>query len=74
MKKKEIEIAANRVSFDEAEEADIYFWADKSIKERVGEASKWIDEVWKFHDKVHGKRESIKNGKHLKSQTDDDDF
>ena len=74
IKKRKIELVTKKVSFAESEEMDINYWADKSIKDRVSEASKWISDVWKFHEQIHGKWQSIAEGKHLKSQTDEDDF
>jgi hypothetical protein len=61
-------------SFAEAEEADIDYWAAKSTKQRLTEATEWIEQVWAMHKKMHGEWESLPDGKHVKSQVDKDDF
>ncbi len=42
-----------KLTFAEAQEADIMYWAEKSIKERVSEATAWIENVWAFGAKMH---------------------
>ncbi len=74
MKKDRSDWTVKKVTFAEAEELDIEYWADKSIKERMLEASKWITEVWAIHKKIHGESVSIPDGKHVKLKTEEDDF
>jgi 23S rRNA G2069 N7-methylase RlmK/C1962 C5-methylase RlmI len=63
-----------KVSFEEAEELDIAFWADKDMGERMKEASEWIENVWESYRQLHGEWPTIPDGKQLKSQTGEDDF
>jgi phage pi2 protein 07 len=63
-----------KVTFAEAEELDIDYWAGKSIKERMSEATDWITQVWNNHKNMHGEWMSIPDGKQSKAQTDEDDF
>ena len=74
-KKRKIAMLARKVSFAEAEEKDIMYWADLSIKERLTEAAKWNKEVWKhlLKDKYPEKIE-LTGGKQNKTLTDEDDF
>lgn len=74
MKKDRSDWTVRKVTFEEAEEIDIAYWAGKTIKERVSEATEWIAQVWQMHKKMHGEWESLPNGKQLKSQVDEDDF
>jgi hypothetical protein len=50
------------------------YWAEKSIKERVSEATAWIENVWAFGAKMHGEFNSLPDGKHNKKLIDEDDF
>lgn len=74
MKKDRSHWTIRKVSFEEAEELDIDYWLTKSIKERMSEATDWIEKVWGMHEQIHGKHQSIPNGKHYKSKVDEDDF
>ncbi len=74
MKKDRSHWTVRKVTFAEAEELDIAYWADKSIKERVSEATDWIKEVFTIRQKIHGDLATIADGKHLKTQVDEDDF
>ena len=66
--------AVCKVSFEEAEEEEVTYWAEKSIQERVGEATKWIEYVWKVHKRMHGEEPSLPDGVLIKNQVDEDDF
>lgn len=74
MKKDRSNWTVRKVSFAEAEELDMNYWAAKSINERVTEATDWIEHVWAMHKKLHGEWASLPDGKHIKSQVDRDDF
>ena len=74
MKKDRSNWTVRKVSFEEAEEEDISYWAEKSIKDRVSEATQWIEHVWQMHKKMHGERASLPDGKQVKNQVDEDDF
>jgi len=63
-----------KLTFAEAQEADIMYWAEKSIKERVSEATAWIENVCAFGAKMHGEFNSLPDGKHNKKLIDEDDF
>ena len=74
MKKDRSNWTVRKVTFAEAEELDIDYWADKSIKERMSEASQWIAQVWETYRKMHTEWNTLPDGKQLKSQTEEDDF
>lgn len=74
MKKDRSNWTVRKLSFEEAEELDIAYWADKSIDERMKEATEWIENVWRIHEQMKFNLESLPEGKHLKSNTDPDDF
>ena len=69
-KKRKIALVVNKVSFAEAEEADINYWADLSTKDRVSQATEWIKDVWEMHSKIHGEQATLQEGKQLKKLTD----
>ncbi len=73
MKERKIVPVGRKVSFAEAEE-DFIYWDEKSIKERVSEATAWIKKVWAFQEKIHGEYSSLSDGKHSKKLIDEDDF
>ncbi len=58
MKERKIVSVRRKVSFAEAEEEDFIYWDEKSIKERVSEATAWITKVWAFQTKIHGEYSS----------------
>jgi hypothetical protein len=74
MKERKIVSVRRKVSFAEAEEEDFIYWDEKSIKERVSEATAWIKKVWAFQTKIHGEYSSLSDGKHIKKLIDEDDF
>ncbi len=65
---------AHKVSFEEAEDIDVNYWANLNIKSRMIKATEWIKEVWGLHKKLHGLQNTLPDGKQIKKQTDEDVF
>lgn len=74
MKKDRSNWTVRKVSFAEAEELDIAYWADKNAGGRMKEATEWIEKVWGMYQQMNPEWKSIPEGKHLKNNTDPDDF
>jgi hypothetical protein len=65
MKKREMEIVGKKVTFEEAEEDEISFWANKTWKERLKEAERLRKIIWthllgKFPEKMQKTGEFVK--------------
>ena len=72
---KEGKIKEGKVSFDEGEDADIEYWANLPVTERMRQAFDWNKQVWK-HILKERYTEDIQliGEKRIKSITDEDDF
>jgi hypothetical protein len=74
-RKRKIEKVVRKVSFAEAEDSDLFYWADKTIRERLTEVNNWNKKVWmqilkdNFSEKI-----IFTGGKQKKQLTDEDDF
>ena len=74
-KKRKIAMVVKKVSFAEAEEEALLYWANLPVKKRLTEAAKWNKRVWQhlLKDKYPKKIELI-GGKQTKTLTNEDDF
>jgi hypothetical protein len=74
-KKRKIAMVVRKVSFAEAEDEDLMYWANLTVKERMNEAAEWNKKVWQhiLGDK-YSERIVKTGGKKIKSLTDEDDF
>lgn len=73
-KQKKITNVSGKVSFAETEDEDLFYWSDKSVKERLEELYEWNKKVWM---KINGSYPLIiakEGGKVLKINIDEDDF
>ena len=74
-KKRKIEMVVKKVSFAEAEEEELMYWAKLSVKERLTAAAKWNKEVWKYLlNEDYPEKIELTGGKQSKALTDEDDF
>ncbi len=73
--KRNIEKAGGKITFADAEDESLLYWASLSVKERLEAAQKWNKEVWQqlLKDKYPRKIE-LTGGKQTKALTDEDDF
>ena len=72
---KERKIVEGKVSFAEAEDADIEYWANLPVEERLRQAFNWNRKVWKhILNENYPERIKLSGGKQIKSLTDEDDF
>ena len=72
--KRKIERVITKVSFDEEDNSDLFFWANKSIAERMTETFDWNKRIWTTIDGEYpNKIERIAEVRR-KSETDEDDF
>ena len=71
---RKIEKVVRKVTFKEAEEEDIIYWAQKSIKERVTAATEWNKKVWTHLHGSYPEKIEKYGGKRIKDHTDEDDF
>jgi hypothetical protein len=73
-KQKKVANVSGKVSFAETEDEDLFYWSDKSIKERLEELYEWNKKVWM---KINGSYPLIiakEGGKVSKINLDEDDF
>ena len=74
LRKGNMEYVGGKVSFEEGEEEDLLYWADKSIKERLIDLLDWNKKVWvKIAGFYPDKIEKV-GGKILKTKAEEDDF
>ena len=74
-KKRKIEFVGGKTSFIETEEADIEYWANMPVAERMRQALDWNRKVWKHILKTdYPEKIELVGGKQIKSLTDEDDF
>ena len=74
VRKGNMEMVGGKVSFEQGEEEDLIYWAEKSIKERLLDLLEWNKQVW---NKIAGGYPNViekTGGKVLKSETDKDEF
>lgn len=74
MKKDRSNWTVRKVSFEEAEDEDLLFWASKTIGERLKEAFDWNKKVWTHLLGTYPDKIELTGGKKLKTETDKDDF
>jgi hypothetical protein len=46
MRKRQMVVAGKRITFAEAEDEDIFFWADRTWKERLQETERLRRKIW----------------------------
>jgi hypothetical protein len=74
-KERKIKLVGGKTSFAETEEADLEYWANLSVKERMSQAFEWNRKVWKHILKTdYPEKIELVGGKQIKSLTDEDDF
>ncbi|HEX5151519.1 MAG TPA: hypothetical protein VFW07_08715 [Parafilimonas sp.] len=72
---KENKVVEGKVSFEEAEDADVEYWANLPVKERLRQAFIWNRKVWKhILNDDYPEKINLSGGKQVKSLTDEDDF
>ena len=72
---RKIKLVGGKTSFVETEEADIEYWANLPVKERLRQAFEWNRKVWKHILKNdYPEKIVLTGGKQIKSLTDEDDF
>ncbi len=73
--KRKIELVAKKMSFAEEEDADIEYWANLPVIERMRQAFDWNKQVWKHILKNEYSEKIQRTGeKKIKTLTDEDDF
>jgi len=73
-KKRKIEVVGRKLSLKEAEEEDLFYWADKTWQERIMEAERLRRLIWGYRLGSFPTSFEVIGRKILKSQLDDDDF
>ncbi len=73
-KNRKIEIVGRKVSFAQAEEDDLFFWADKTWQERIVEAERLRRLIWTHHLGIFPVAFEKIGRKISKAQLDEDDF
>jgi hypothetical protein len=75
-KKRKIELVVRKVSFAEAEEddSDLFFWAEKPVRERMREMLDWNQRVWTVINGEYPQKIEKIGEKRKKADTDEDDF
>lgn len=63
-----------KVLFSQTEDDDLFFWADKTIQERLEELYQWNKKIWIKINGSYPKKISKNGGKILKANLDEDDF
>jgi hypothetical protein len=72
--KRKIAMVATKVSFAEAEEADLEYWMSLSSTERLKELYSLKQMNWSGKNKPYPEHMEKVAEKKIKSQTDEDDF
>ncbi len=63
-----------KISFVEAEDEDLIFWAEKPVGERMKEMTEWNKKIWITINGNYPEVIEKDGGKIIKSDTDEDDF
>jgi hypothetical protein len=71
---RKIELVGRKVSFAEAEEDDIFYWADKTWQERIIETERLRRLIWGHRLGAFPEKFEISGRKISKSQLQEDDF
>jgi hypothetical protein len=71
---RKIEIVGRKASFAEAEEDDIFYWADKTWQERIVETERLRRMIWIHRLGAFPQEFEITGRKISKNQLEEDDF
>ena len=72
--KETLKSGGGKVSFSQTEDDDLFFWADKTIQERLEELYQWNKKIWIKINGSYPNKISKNGGKILKANLDEDDF
>jgi len=67
-------MVGKKLSLEQTEEADLFYWADKTWQERIMEAERLRRLIWGYRLGSFPTSFEITGRKVLKSQLDNDDF
>ncbi len=65
---------SGKVLFSETEDDDLFYWANKTVKERLEELYEWNKRVWIKISGTYPEKIARSGGKILKENLDEDDF
>ena len=63
-----------KVSHEQAEEDDLFYWAEKSWQERLREVQELRELIWNSFGNKYPLKIEVIGGKKIKTLTDEDDF
>ncbi|MBX9782383.1 MAG: hypothetical protein K2X48_03720 [Chitinophagaceae bacterium] len=63
-----------KVSFKETEDDDLFYWSDKTVKQRLEELYEWNKKIWIKINGEYPAKIVKEGGKVLKLNIDEDDF
>ncbi len=73
-KKRQIEPVGRKVGFQQAEDDDIFYWADKTWQERIAETERLRRLIWTHRFGVYPDKFEKTGRVILKSELEEDDF
>lgn len=73
-KEREIKKVWRKVSHEQSEEEDLFYWAEKSWPERLREVQELRELIWSSLGKKYPLKIEIIGSKKIKDFTDEDDF
>jgi len=73
-KKRKIEIIGRKVNFQQAEDDDLFYWADRTWQERIAETERLRRLMWTYRLGTYSTKFEKTGSVILKSELDNDDF
>ena len=63
-----------KVTFEQTEDDDLWYWASMSVRERLESVFEWNKKIWHQIRGQYPVKRELAGGKFYKSETDEDDF